>query len=358
VLGDEGGVVVLDTHAAFASGYKRHTLKPDGFSLPRPYQAPAPEAAAAAAEAEAEPQENSRRKRRRRSGYEPNAKEQAFNARHARVAPLLAAAAAALRAWMAAAGAATLGAALGARAPSGASADAAQPPDAAENAALPADYLAMASLRQALRPKFRWADGGAVGGSGGPAAAGPQRRRSAHPDAAEVDLFGKLVRNDNAQPAAAAGGAEAERLGWACDHQVLIPPGAAFLLSDFGQALRGLTQAAGPQGFACILLDPPWENKSLARGAVALYPSLPAWELARLPLQRLAAPGGCLVAMWVTNREKLRAFVEGTLLPAWGLRHVATWHWLKVTDGGEPVSPLVSFFFFFLLDSTKPVGKA
>lgn len=28
------------------------------------------------------------------------------------------------------------------------------------------------------------------------------------------------------------------------------------------------------------------------------------------------------------------------LLPAWGLRHLATWHWLKVTDGGEPVGRL------------------
>ncbi|EFN52846.1 hypothetical protein CHLNCDRAFT_36694 [Chlorella variabilis] len=50
--------------------------------------------------------------------------------------------------------------------------------------------------------------------------------------------------------------------------------------------------------------------------------------------------GGCLVAMWVTNRERHRRFIEQELLPGWGLRHLATWHWLKVTDGGQPVGRL------------------
>ena len=48
-----------------------------------------------------------------------------------------------------------------------------------------------------------------------------------------------------------------------------------------------------------------------------------------------------LLALWVTNRERLRVFVERELLPAWGLELVATWHWVKVTDGGELVSPMV-----------------
>ena len=51
---------------------------------------------------------------------------------------------------------------------------------------------------------------------------------------------------------------------------------------------------------------------------------------------------GCLVAMWVTNRERHRRFVEQELLPFWGLHIVATWHWLKVTPAGEAVTPLVS----------------
>lgn len=45
--------------------------------------------------------------------------------------------------------------------------------------------------------------------------------------------------------------------------------------------------------------------------------------------------------MWMTNRERHWRFVETELLPAFQLTVVATWLWLKVTDGGEPVSALV-----------------
>ena len=47
------------------------------------------------------------------------------------------------------------------------------------------------------------------------------------------------------------------------------------------------------------------------------------------------------MALWVTNRERLRRFVEQDLLPAWGLVLLASWFWVKVTDGGELVGPLV-----------------
>lgn len=48
--------------------------------------------------------------------------------------------------------------------------------------------------------------------------------------------------------------------------------------------------------------------------------------------------------MWVTNRERHQRFVHEELLPHWGLQHVATWIWLKVTNCGELVSPLVPNF--------------
>ena len=51
---------------------------------------------------------------------------------------------------------------------------------------------------------------------------------------------------------------------------------------------------------------------------------------------------GALVALWLTNRERHRRFVEQELLPAWGLRAVATWFWIKVADSGALVSPLVT----------------
>jgi len=51
---------------------------------------------------------------------------------------------------------------------------------------------------------------------------------------------------------------------------------------------------------------------------------------------------GALVALWMTNRERLWRFVEAELLPAWGLAPVATWLWLKLADDGRPTTPLVS----------------
>lgn len=48
-----------------------------------------------------------------------------------------------------------------------------------------------------------------------------------------------------------------------------------------------------------------------------------------------------MLALWVTNRERLRRFVEAELLPAWGLVPAAQWVWLKVTARGALVTPLV-----------------
>ena len=88
---------------------------------------------------------------------------------------------------------------------------------------------------------------------------------------------------------------------------------------------------------------------------------------ALLPLRQLCHPAGALVALWVTNRERIRRYVEHELLPAWGcvlhalacfghcfvaatrptdlhrahrLELVAEWHWLKVAADGSPALPL------------------
>ena len=60
------------------------------------------------------------------------------------------------------------------------------------------------------------------------------------------------------------------------------------------------------------------------------YPTLPNRYFLSIPIRQLTHARGALVALWVTNREKLRNFVENELFPAWGVRHVATWYWLKV----------------------------
>jgi N6-adenosine-specific RNA methylase IME4 len=87
-----------------------------------------------------------------------------------------------------------------------------------------------------------------------------------------------------------------------------------------------------------IVLDPPWENASAHRAHA--YPTLPHRRLLQLPLPQLMAPNA-LVALWVTTRPKLRRVVEQELLPAWGLRLLRVWWWLKVNADGSPVCPLV-----------------
>ena len=41
----------------------------------------------------------------------------------------------------------------------------------------------------------------------------------------------------------------------------------------------------GQSGFHCIVLDPPWENKSAKRGSK--YPTLPSRNLKGIPMQKL-----------------------------------------------------------------------
>lgn len=92
-------------------------------------------------------------------------------------------------------------------------------------------------------------------------------------------------------------------------------------------------------GYRVITLDPPWANKSADRGK--RYPTT-AWELLpELPLAQLAdSTAGCLVAVWVTNKQSYWEWLVNTVFPSWGAEYVTTWYWLKVCDDGTPVLPL------------------
>ena len=90
----------------------------------------------------------------------------------------------------------------------------------------------------------------------------------------------------------------------------------------------------------CIVADPPWPSRSAARGAYDT--ARDAWRapLRKLPVGRLAAASGAVVAVWVTNDRKVADWVSKTLFRAWGVRHVGTWYWLKCASDGSPVLPL------------------
>ncbi|XP_018549174.1 N(6)-adenine-specific methyltransferase METTL4 isoform X2 [Lates calcarifer] len=141
-----------------------------------------------------------------------------------------------------------------------------------------------------------------------------------------VDLFSRVTEN---------------RADWATvvtlmGEEYVIPPHTAFLLSDFTQI-----QPLAHYGikFDLIVMDPPWENKSVKRSR--RYSSLPSSQLKRLPIPLLASTN-CLVVTWVTNRPSHLRFVRDELYPHWGIEVLAEWFWVKVTTSGQFVFPLDS----------------
>ncbi|PUZ40177.1 hypothetical protein GQ55_9G403900 [Panicum hallii var. hallii] len=101
----------------------------------------------------------------------------------------------------------------------------------------------------------------------------------------------------------------------------ILPRGSCFLMSDL-KRVRDLIPGSSNQGYNLIVVDPPWEN-GFVRQKEALccrYPTLPNKYLLYLPVQELAHPAGALLVLWITNREKLRMFVEKELLPSWGVK--------------------------------------
>ncbi|KAF7213455.1 N(6)-adenine-specific methyltransferase METTL4 [Nothobranchius furzeri] len=144
--------------------------------------------------------------------------------------------------------------------------------------------------------------------------------------ASHVDLFSQVTEN---------------KQGYAVvvplmGEEYVIPPNAAFLLSDFTR-LQPLVQCG--RRFDLIVIDPPWENKSVKRSR--RYSFLPSSQLKRLPIPSLASQD-CLVVTWVTNRPSHLRFVHDELYPHWGVQVLADWFWVKVTTSGEYVFPIDS----------------
>lgn len=116
----------------------------------------------------------------------------------------------------------------------------------------------------------------------------------------------------------------------------LVPPKSRFLLSDIS-CLQPLLNYENK--YDVIVIDPPWQNKSVKRSN--RYSHLSSWQIKQIPIPELAAPN-CLVVTWVTNRQKHLRFVKDELYPHWSVKTLAEWHWVKITKSGEFVFPLES----------------
>ncbi|MCJ1454814.1 hypothetical protein MMC28_005167 [Mycoblastus sanguinarius] len=99
------------------------------------------------------------------------------------------------------------------------------------------------------------------------------------------------------------------------------------------------TATAGPGQFDFVLLDPPWENRSVQRSGryTTMRETDPMVVLQSILGQHLAH--GALVACWVTNKPAARN-IALEAFQAWDVDLVEEWAWLKTTLQGDPVTEL------------------
>ncbi|XP_060056764.1 N(6)-adenine-specific methyltransferase METTL4 isoform X2 [Erinaceus europaeus] len=142
----------------------------------------------------------------------------------------------------------------------------------------------------------------------------------------EQDLFSRVVENSSSLT----------KMITLMGQKYLLPPKSAFLLSDVS-CIHPLL-ACG-KTYDVIVIDPPWQNKSVKRSS--RYNYLSPLQIKQLPVPKLAAPN-CLVITWVTNKQKNLRFVKEELYPSWSVEILAEWHWVKITSSGEFVFPLDS----------------
>ncbi|XP_006761927.1 PREDICTED: methyltransferase-like protein 4 isoform X1 [Myotis davidii] len=142
----------------------------------------------------------------------------------------------------------------------------------------------------------------------------------------EQDLFSRIVENNS----------RFTKMITLMGQKYLVPPKSSFLLSDIS-CMHPLLNCR--KTYDVIVIDPPWQNKSVKRSN--RYSYLSPLQIKQIPIPKLAAPN-CLVITWVTNRQKHLRFVKEELYPSWSVEIIAEWHWLKITNSGEFVFPLDS----------------
>ncbi|XP_010636989.1 N(6)-adenine-specific DNA methyltransferase METTL4 isoform X2 [Fukomys damarensis] len=130
---------------------------------------------------------------------------------------------------------------------------------------------------------------------------------------AEQDLLSRVVENDSSF----------SKMITLMGQKYLLPPKSSFLLSDIS-CMQPLLNCR--KTFDAIVIDPPWQNKSVKRSN--RYSYLSPLQIQQVPIPQLAAPD-CLVVTWVTNRQKHLRFVKDELYPSWSVAALAEWHWVK-----------------------------
>jgi N6-adenosine-specific RNA methylase IME4 len=99
------------------------------------------------------------------------------------------------------------------------------------------------------------------------------------------------------------------------------------------------TMSAGPGQFDLIVIDPPWQNRSVNRSKKykTLRESNPLSALGKTLSPHMAP--NAFVAMWITNNVAVRNRALA-IFEDWDVAMFEEWIWLKSTVEGESVSPV------------------
>ncbi|TDH70517.1 hypothetical protein CCR75_006519 [Bremia lactucae] len=118
-------------------------------------------------------------------------------------------------------------------------------------------------------------------------------------------------------------------------NKYILPAGSVFARRD----VRAIHEVALGK-HKLIVIDPPWHNKSVSRGNQ--YVTFDHTDLLRINVPHIADLDECILAVWVTNRPRYKAYLQEKVLPSWGFTFHAYWYWLKLSKSGELLSPLDS----------------
>eukprot|EP01080_Neovahlkampfia_damariscottae_P001828 gene1828-970_t len=124
------------------------------------------------------------------------------------------------------------------------------------------------------------------------------------------------------------------------NREFLIPKNCSFFISDISNSQNFLNQL-GQQRFEFIIMDPPWENKSVNRSNH--YNQFNHLDLFQIPVTKIIdqEKGGYL-AIWVTNRLIFHDFILNQLFPKWNITFLTHWYWMKIAKNNDPVVSLHS----------------
>lgn len=119
------------------------------------------------------------------------------------------------------------------------------------------------------------------------------------------------------------------------DRWYIFPDDCRFFCKNISEIGNHLSY----EKFDVILLDPPWWNKFVRRkahGSNRGYEMMHNIDLKIIPVNDLLNKNG-IVVIWCTNSPQHFHDLYREVFPAWNVKKIARWFWLKVTTTGESI---------------------